>query len=98
MDKYGQLSEPCGCRADPIDIHHAVHLPDDQPGRSLLLDSGPAADRARYDSLEQVLVRLDRILGAMLVARAIERHHVERAGAGRRRAPTHVRAVVPGPG
>ena len=55
LDQHGQLSESGRRRADSLDVHDAVHLSDDQPGRPLLLDSGPAADRARHDSVEQVL-------------------------------------------
>ena len=59
---------------DSFDVYDAVHLPDDQPGRALLLDSGPVADRARYDPVEQVLVRVARFVGAVRAARAAERH------------------------
>ena len=73
VDQHGQLSESGRRRADSFDVHHAVHLSDDQPGRALLLDSGSAADRARHDSVEQILVCVARFLDSVRGAGAAER-------------------------
>ena len=52
--------------------------------------------RARHRALEQVCVRLARLLGAMRVVDPAQRRDAARADADRRGTPTGVRAVVPG--
>ena len=61
LGEHGQLPEPLGRGAAAVDVHHAVHLPHDQPGRPAVLDAGPAAAAARHDPLEQVPVRGRRV-------------------------------------
>src|SRR6185295_14139340 len=78
--------------------HDTVYLSHDQPGRALLLDSWFAADRAGCDFVEQVLVRVARIVGAVFGAGAAERYYVARADPGDRRASIDMRAAVPGAG
>ena len=68
VDQHGQLSQSGRRRADSLDVHDAFHLSDDQPGRPLLLDRRPAADRSRHDLVEQILVRVARLVDSLLAA------------------------------
>ena len=59
----GQLPEPLGHGAHPLDVHQPVHFPAAFAGRAEFLGAGPAAARARADPLGQV-----RVLGWNLAA------------------------------
>ena len=59
----GQLPEPGGDRADPLDVHQPVHLPAALAGGAELLGPRPAAAGARGDPLGQVRVRVGHLAG-----------------------------------
>ena len=61
LGQPGQLLESLGRRNAHVDVHHAIHLPNDQLGRSTVLDPGTASGAAREDPLGQVSVRCWRI-------------------------------------
>ena len=63
LAQHGQLPEPLGHSADPLDVHQPVHFPAAFAGRPEFLGAGPAAARAKADPLGEV-----RVLGGNLAA------------------------------
>ena len=54
LGEHDQLPQRRRRRAVDVDVHHAVHLSHDQPGRPPVLAPGSLARPPRYDPLEQV--------------------------------------------
>ena len=67
--------ESGGRRVDSVDVHDAIHLSDDQPGRAAALDFGTAAHSPRRHFVVEVFVRRPSARWSLHRLDSVERFH-----------------------